>query len=110
MWGDVLWLQMPRLHLTCQALSRLSDIPLTAVVGRDLQGETPVAGCQLLGLTHGCLQLGMKPRAVPDDAQANVIIQQTLGLTTQRTEEQLHQRADLFGRALPVLAGKGEQG
>ncbi len=86
---------MPGLHLTRQALSGLGDIPLTTVVGRDLQGETPAAGSQLLGFAHGRLQLGMKTRTITDDAQADVVIQQPLGLATQRTEEQLHQRTDL---------------
>ena len=105
--GDVLGLQMPGLHLTRQALSSLGDIPLTAIIGGDLQGEAATAGGQQLGFAHGSLQLGVETRAITDDAQADVVVQQLLRLTTQRAEEQLHQRADFFGRALPVFTGEG---
>ncbi|MCY1446071.1 hypothetical protein D9M71_626170 [compost metagenome] len=52
----------------------------------------------------------METRTVTDDTQADVVVVEALGLAAQRREEQLHQRTDLFGGALPVFAGEGEQG
>ena len=48
--GDVFRAQMPGLHFTRQALGGLGDIPLTTVVGGDLQDEAIAACGQRLGL------------------------------------------------------------
>ncbi len=52
----------------------------------------------------------METRAIADDAQADAVLVELARLTPQRGKEQLHQRTDLIGRTLPVLAGKGEEG
>ncbi|MNN86721.1 hypothetical protein D3C81_2041650 [compost metagenome] len=73
---------MPSLNFSSQSLRGLRDIPLTAVVGGDLQNETIGTGRHGLGLTHGCLKLGMEARTVTNDAQADVVVVEALGLTT----------------------------
>ncbi len=107
---DVFRTQVSGLDLSRQSLRCLRDIPLTAVIGGYLQDKSIGAGRHGLGFTHGSLQLWMKTRAIANDAQADVVVVEALGLTTQGLEEQIHQSADLIGRTLPVLAGKGEQG
>ena len=67
-------------------------------------------GSLLLGLQHCLLKLAGKPAAITDDAQAHTILAQLANLAAQGTEEQLHERTDLVGRALPVFAGEGKQG
>src|SRR5471032_1373540 len=101
---------MAGLHFPRQALRCLGNIPLAAVVGCDLQHKTVAAGSDRLSFAHGRLQLRMEPRTVADDAQADVVLVQALGLTTQCLEEQVHQGTDFLGRALPVFTGEREQG
>ncbi len=100
---------MSGLNLTRQPLGGLRDVPLPTVVGSDLQHEAAVARGAHFRLAHGSLKLRMKARAVADDPQADLVLVQTLGFTAQCREKQLHQRTNLFGRALPVFTGEREQ-
>lgn len=101
---------MPRLNFPRQALSGLGDIPLTAIVGSDLQNEAVTTRSHRLRLAHCSLQLRMETRTIANDAQADVVFIEAFGLAAQCLEEQIHQGADFIGRPLPVLTGEGKQG
>ncbi len=107
---DVIRTQVSSLHFTGQTLGSLGDIPLPAVVGRDLQNKTIAARRRGFRLAHRRLQFRMEARAVTNDPQTDVVVVEALGLATQRLEEQVHQGADFIGGALPVLTGEGKQG
>src|SRR5690606_17379744 len=53
---------------------------------------------------------GRQPGKVADEAQADVVLQQLPHLPLQGQRQQAEKLLHFLGRALPVLAGKGEQG
>lgn len=90
-------------------LSRLQDVPLTTVIGGHLEHEAVIGCSHFLDFQHCRLQFWMETSAVTDDAKPNAVLVKLARLATQGRKEQLHQRANLVGRTLPVLAGEGEQ-
>src|SRR3546814_6575626 len=68
-----------------------------------------VAGGLRLGGLHALADLRAEAFAFADEAHAHAAPMQFHHLALERVEAQLHQRADLFLRPAPVLAGEREQ-
>ena len=53
--GDLFWLQLPLLNLTSQLLRSLCDVPLTTIVGSNLQHKAIGAHGHFFRFTHRLL-------------------------------------------------------
>src|SRR5690606_23667273 len=75
----------------------------------DAQDQARVARGQRLRGGHALRDGGLEAGTVADEAHAHPAAVQLDHLAVERVEEELHERADLLGRAATVLAREREQ-
>src|SRR5690606_29326766 len=107
---DLVGPQPPGGHVLGQRTRGGCHVLAPAVAGGNGQGEAAVAAGERLGGLHPRADVGREAGAVANEAHLDPAPVQLLDLAVERGQEQLHQRADLFLRPAPVLAGEGEQG
>src|SRR5688572_18570152 len=91
------------------AVHRLQDVPASAVVRRDGEGELTVVRGERLAARDQLADLGAEALDITHDFQTHAVRVQLFDLVLKRAFEKLHEERHFLGGAAPVLRTEGEE-